>query len=45
VSVASLLITLGGLVVVPRDSSLENQLALSKQAFKEMMSGDGVGQL
>jgi chaperonin GroEL len=36
-SVASLLITLGGIVVTPRDSGLENQLALSKQAFKDMM--------
>ena len=43
-SVASLLITLGGVVVVPRDSGLENQLALSKQAFRDMFSGDGVGQ-
>jgi chaperonin GroEL len=42
-SVASLLITLGGIVVVPRDSSLENQLALSKQAFRDMFSGEGVG--
>jgi chaperonin GroEL len=36
-SVASLLITLGGIVVVPRDFGLENQLALSKQAFRDMM--------
>ncbi len=43
-SVASLLITLGGIVVVPRDSTLENQLAMSKQAFQDMMSGGGVGQ-
>lgn len=43
-SVASLLITLGGIVVVPRDSQLENQLALSKQAFKDMFTGAGVGQ-
>jgi len=43
-SVASLLVTLGGIVVVPRDSGLENQLALSKQAFKDMMSGGGLGQ-
>jgi chaperonin GroEL len=43
-SVASLLVTLGGIVVVPRDAGLENQLALSKQAFKDMMSGAGVGQ-
>jgi chaperonin GroEL len=37
-SVASLLITCGGLVVVPRDSNLENQLAMSKQAFQDMMN-------
>lgn len=37
-SVASLLITCGGIVCVPRDSQLENQLAMSKQAFQEMMS-------
>jgi chaperonin GroEL len=43
-SVASLLITLGGIVVVPRDSGLENQLALSKQAFQDMMAGGGIGQ-
>jgi chaperonin GroEL len=43
-SVATLLVTLGGIVVVPRDSGLENQLALSKQAFQDMMSGAGVGQ-
>ena len=43
-SVASLLITLGGIIVVPRDTGLENQLALSKAAFKDMFSGDGVGQ-
>jgi len=43
-SVASLLITLGGIVVTPRDSSLENQLELSKQAFKDMFTGAGVGQ-
>jgi len=45
-SVASLLITLGGIVVVPRDFGLENQLALSKQAFKDMMNPDSglVGQ-
>lgn len=43
-SVASLLITLGGIVVIPRDSGLENQLELSKQAFKDMFTGDGVGQ-
>lgn len=43
-SVASLLITLGGIVVVPRDANMENQLAASKSMFKEMMSGGGVGQ-
>lgn len=43
-SVASLLITLGGIVVIPRDSSLENQLELSKQAFKDMLAGGGMGQ-
>lgn len=43
-SVASLLITLGGIVVIPRNSDLENQLDLSKQAFKDMFAGDGVGQ-
>ena len=43
-SVAGLLITLGGIVVVPRDSALENQLAQSKQMFKDMMSGGGIGQ-
>ena len=37
-SVASLLITCGGIVCVPRDSQLENQLAMSKQAFSEMMN-------
>lgn len=36
-SVASLLITLGGIVVTPRDFGLENQLALSRDAFKGMM--------
>lgn len=36
-SVASLLITLGGIVVVPRDFTLENQLAMSRDAFKSMM--------
>lgn len=40
-SVASLLITCGGIVCVPRDSNLENQLAMSKQAFRDMMSTAG----
>ena len=38
-SVASLLTTLGGIVVAPRNAGLEQQLELSKGAFKEMMSG------
>jgi chaperonin GroEL len=38
-SVAGLLTTLGGIVVTPRNSSLEQQLELSKGAFREMMSG------
>jgi len=37
-SVASILSTLGGLVVSPRDVGLEHQLALSKSAFRDMMS-------
>lgn len=37
-SVASLLTTLGGIVVAPRNAGLEQQLELSKGAFKEMMS-------
>lgn len=37
-SVASLLVTLGGIVVAPRNAGLEQQLELSKGAFKEMMS-------
>lgn len=40
-SIASLLITLGGVVVVPRNSDLENQLELSQQAFQNMMSTVG----
>lgn len=37
-SVASILSTLGGLVVSPRDAQMEQQLALSKSTFREMMS-------
>lgn len=37
-SVASILSTLGGLVVNPRDAQLEQQLALSKSAFRDIMS-------
>lgn len=36
-SVASLLMTLGGIVVVPRDSGLENQMEMQKDAFNSMM--------
>lgn len=37
-SVASLLTTLGGIVVAPRNAGLEQQMELSKGAFREMMS-------
>jgi chaperonin GroEL (HSP60 family) len=37
-SVASLLVTLGGIVVSPRDAGLEAQLELSKSAFRDMMN-------
>lgn len=40
-SVASLLMTLGGIVVVPRDANLENQMELSKQAFSDIMQAAG----
>jgi chaperonin GroEL len=43
-SVASLLITLGGVVVVPRNSDLESQLEMSKATFREMMAGGGMEQ-
>ena len=36
-SVASLLTTLGGIVVVPRDISMEGQAELAQQAFKSML--------
>jgi chaperonin GroEL len=36
-SVAGLLITLGGIVVVPRDAQLEQQLTMADNAFKSMM--------
>lgn len=36
-SVASLLTTLGGIVVVPRNSDLEMQMELANQAFSNMM--------
>jgi chaperonin GroEL len=40
-SVASLLTTLGGIVVVPRDSNLEMQMELANQAFGNMMNTVG----
>lgn len=40
-SVASLLITLGGIVCTRRDTGLENQMEMSKQTFKEMMAAGG----
>ncbi len=40
-SVASLLTTLGGIVVCPRDSNLEMQMEMQKQSFKDMMSTVG----
>jgi hypothetical protein len=36
--VASLLTTLGGLVVVPRSEQLEMQMDIANQAFKDMMN-------
>jgi len=42
-SVSSLLITLGGIVCVPRDANLENQMAIADKAFKDMMAGGGMG--
>lgn len=39
-SVASLLTTLGGIVVSPRNAGLEQQMELSKGAFKELMSAN-----
>lgn len=39
-SVASILSTLGGIVVSPRNAELEQQLELSKNTFREMMSLD-----
>lgn len=40
-SVATLLMTLGGVVCVPRDSGLEHSLAMGKQAFNQMMETQG----
>jgi chaperonin GroEL len=41
ISVASLLTTLGGVVVSPRDHNLETQLEVSRAAFKDMLSETG----
>lgn len=41
ISVASLLTTLGGVVVSPRDYNLETQLEVSRAAFKDMISETG----
>lgn len=40
-SVASLMVTLGGIVVAPRDYNLETQMELSKAAFKDMLNDTG----
>jgi len=40
-SVASLMVTLGGIVVAPRDYNLETQMELSKAAFKDMLTEVG----
>ena len=39
ISVAALLMTLGGIVVVPRDTNLEQQMEMANLAFKNMMDG------
>lgn len=41
ISVASLMVTLGGIVVSPRDYNLETQMELSKSALKDMLSEAG----
>ncbi len=43
-SVASLLITLGGLVVVPRSEQMELQMDIAKQGFADMMAA-GSGEI
>jgi chaperonin GroEL len=40
-SVASLMVTLGGIVVAPRDYNLETQMELSKSALKDMLTETG----
>lgn len=40
-SVASLLTTIGGIVVSPRDSNMEQQLELAEASFKNMMGAAG----
>jgi chaperonin GroEL (HSP60 family) len=39
-SVATLLTTLGGIVVTPRNSDMEMQMELANQAFSNMMQGE-----
>ena len=41
ISVAALLIGLGGIVVTPRDSNMEQQIEIANSAFKNMMEGAG----
>jgi len=43
-SVASLLITCGGIVCTPSNPELEGQLALAKQSFQSMMQSGGLGE-
>lgn len=38
ISIATLLMTLGGIICTPRDSGLEAQLELAKQSFNDMMA-------
>ena len=44
ISVANLLITIGGLVIVPRDASLEMQMEMQSNAFSQMMANAGQGE-
>jgi chaperonin GroEL len=37
-SIASLLVTLGGIVVAPRDSNMEAQIEMSRMAFKDALA-------
>jgi chaperonin GroEL len=44
ISVASLMVTLGGIVCAPRDYNLETQLEVSRAAFKDILNDQEVGQ-